>query len=111
MRTDEPKLDVQSLVMWGVTASARYLPARFDASAPIFTRLAARQERSAPILLCIDTWLNRHRTHASAKSPLGEALAGSDRSVGRVVVALSDRGPPRRRPPDRVKRGPRGGCR
>ena len=39
------------------------------------TRLAARQERSAPILLRIDAWLNRHRARASAKSPLGEALA------------------------------------
>ncbi|WP_245155806.1 IS66 family transposase, partial [Paracoccus ravus] len=39
------------------------------------TRLAARQERSAPILACIDAWLSHHRARASAKSPLGEALA------------------------------------
>ncbi len=39
------------------------------------TRLAARQDRSAPILARIDDWLRRNRARASAKSPLGEALA------------------------------------
>ena len=39
------------------------------------TRLAVRQERSAPILARIDTWLSHHRARASTKSPLGEALA------------------------------------
>ncbi len=39
------------------------------------TRLSARQGRSAPILTRIDDWLTHHRTRASAKSPLGEALA------------------------------------
>lgn len=39
------------------------------------TRLAARQDRSAPILAQIDDWLRRNRARASAKSPLGEALA------------------------------------
>lgn len=39
------------------------------------TRLAARQERSAPILARIDAWLSHHRVRASGKSPLGEALA------------------------------------
>ena len=39
------------------------------------TRLAVRLERSAPILARIDTWLSHHRARASAKSPLGEALA------------------------------------
>ena len=38
-------------------------------------RLAARQNRSAPILTRIDDWLIHHRARASAKSPLGEALA------------------------------------
>ncbi len=38
-------------------------------------RLAIRQERSAPILASIDDWLAHHRARASAKSPLGEALA------------------------------------
>ena len=39
------------------------------------TRLAARQQRSAPILARIDDWLHYHRARASAKSPLGQALA------------------------------------
>jgi hypothetical protein len=39
------------------------------------TRLAVRQDRSAPILARLDDWLTHHRTRASAKSPLGEALA------------------------------------
>ena len=39
------------------------------------TRLAIRQERSVPILARIDDWLAYHRARASAKSPLGEALA------------------------------------
>lgn len=38
------------------------------------TRLAVRQDRSAPILARLDGWLAHHRTRASAKSPLGEAL-------------------------------------
>lgn len=38
-------------------------------------RLAARQERSASILARIDACLSHHRARASAKSPLGEALA------------------------------------
>ncbi len=38
-------------------------------------RLAARQERSIPILARLDDWLRHHRARASAKSPLGEALA------------------------------------
>jgi len=39
------------------------------------TRLAARQQRSTPILARIDDWLHHHRARASAKSPLGQALA------------------------------------
>ena len=38
-------------------------------------RLAIRQQRSAPLLARIDDWLHHHRARASAKSPLGEALA------------------------------------
>ena len=38
-------------------------------------RRDARQERSAPILARLDEWLRHHRARASAKSPLGEALA------------------------------------
>lgn len=39
------------------------------------TRLGARQERAAPILARLDDWLRHHRARASAKSPLGDALA------------------------------------
>jgi hypothetical protein len=38
-------------------------------------RLIVRQDRSAPILARIDDWLAHHCARASAKSPLGEALA------------------------------------
>lgn len=38
-------------------------------------RLAARQERAAPVLARLDAWLQHHRPRASAKAPLGEALA------------------------------------
>jgi transposase len=38
-------------------------------------RLSVRQDRSAPILARLDDWLSYHRARASAKSPLGEALA------------------------------------
>jgi hypothetical protein len=38
-------------------------------------RLAARQDRSAPVLARLDDWLRHHRARASAKSSLGEALA------------------------------------
>jgi len=39
------------------------------------SRLVARQERSAQILTRLDDWLRHQRARASAKSPLGEALA------------------------------------
>lgn len=38
-------------------------------------RLAVRHNRSAAILARLDVWLNHHPARASAKSPLGEALA------------------------------------
>ncbi len=38
-------------------------------------RLAARQERTVPILARLDDWLRHYRARASAKSPLGDALA------------------------------------
>lgn len=38
-------------------------------------RLAVRQDRSVPILARLDDWLTQHCPRASAKSPLGEALA------------------------------------
>lgn len=39
------------------------------------TRLASRQERSAPILTRIDDWLHYHHASASAESTISEALA------------------------------------
>lgn len=53
------------------------------------TRLAARQERSAPIPARIDAWQSQNRARASAKSPLGEALAHIGRyrdGLGRFVT-------------------------
>ncbi len=50
------------------------IEAEIRGSAPA-TRLVIRQNRSAPILARLDDWLAHHRTRASAKSPLGEALA------------------------------------
>jgi transposase len=38
------------------------------------TRLAERQERSAPLIAELEQWLVRHRARVAAKSPLGEAL-------------------------------------
>lgn len=38
-------------------------------------RLAQRQERSAPLITDLWTWLTHHRARVAGKSPLGEALA------------------------------------
>lgn len=38
------------------------------------TRLAGKQERSAPLITDIRTWLTHHRARVAGKSPLGEAL-------------------------------------
>ncbi|WP_234908562.1 IS66 family transposase, partial [Rhizobium rhizogenes] len=38
-------------------------------------RLAGRQERSAPLIADMRTWLTHHRARVAGKSPLGEALA------------------------------------
>jgi transposase len=38
-------------------------------------RLAGRQERSAPMIADMQTWLLHHRARVAIKSPLGEALA------------------------------------
>ncbi|WP_416068708.1 IS66 family transposase (plasmid) [Rhizobium sp. ZK1] len=38
-------------------------------------RLAGRQERSAPLIADMQTWLIHHRARVATKSPLGEALA------------------------------------
>jgi transposase len=37
-------------------------------------RLAGRQERSAPLIADMRTWLTHHRARVAGKSPLGEAL-------------------------------------
>lgn len=37
-------------------------------------RLAARQERSKPLVADMETWLAHHRARVASKSPLGEAL-------------------------------------
>ncbi|MEO4045083.1 IS66 family transposase [Hoeflea sp. CAU 1731] len=37
-------------------------------------RLAARRERTAPLIADMETWLTYHRARVAAKSPLGEAL-------------------------------------
>jgi len=54
------------------------------------TRLAIRQERSGPILARIDDWLADHRARASAKSPLGEALAYIAKNRGGLGRFLTD---------------------
>jgi len=36
-------------------------------------RLAARQERAAPIIADLEAWLTHHRARVATKSPLGEA--------------------------------------
>lgn len=38
-------------------------------------RLVGRQERSAPLVANMRTWLTQHRVRVAGKSPLGEALA------------------------------------
>lgn len=38
------------------------------------TRLVGRQERSAPLIADMRTWLTQHRARVAGKSPLGEAL-------------------------------------
>ena len=50
------------------------IEAEIRGSDPV-TRLSVRQDRSAPILARLDDWLTHNRARASAKSPLGEALA------------------------------------
>lgn len=39
------------------------------------TRLVMRQERAAPVISEMQTWLTQARTSVSGKSPLGEALS------------------------------------
>ena len=58
-------------------------------------RLAAREERSVPILARLEDWLRHHGAHASAKLPLGEALtyiAKYRDGLGRGCVETRRRG-------------------
>jgi hypothetical protein len=52
--------------LYRIEAELRGLPA--DA------HLTGRQERSAPIIADMQTWLTHHRARAAGKSPLGDAL-------------------------------------
>lgn len=62
-----------------------------EPAARLAARLAARQERSAPILARIDAWLiSHHRARASAKSNLGEALAYVAKYRGGLGRFLTD---------------------
>ena len=61
-------------VIWTPLTDLYAIEAEIRGSDPA-TRLAIRQDRSALILARIDEWLRHHRARASAKSPLGEALA------------------------------------
>jgi len=54
------------------------------------TRLAARQERSKPIIDDFETWLTAHRARVSAKSPLGEALKYIAKYWGGLIRFLDD---------------------
>jgi transposase len=54
------------------------------------TRLAARQERSSPIIAAMETWLSQQRARVSNKSPLGEALSSIAKHRGGLGLFLSD---------------------
>lgn len=53
-------------------------------------RLAARQERSAPLLADLEQWLIGNRARVAAKSPLGEALKYIARYWDGLNLFLSD---------------------
>lgn len=54
------------------------------------TRLAARQERSTPLVADLEQWLIRHRARVASKSPLGEALKYIARYWDGLNLFLSD---------------------
>ncbi len=58
----------------------------FDAE----VRLAGRQERSAPLIADMHTWLVHHRARVAAKSPLGETLAYIDKYWDGLKLFLTD---------------------
>ncbi|MBB4193068.1 hypothetical protein GGE45_001653 [Rhizobium aethiopicum] len=53
-------------------------------------RLAGRQERSAPLIADMRTWLTHHRARVAGKSPLGEALAYIAKYWDRLCIFLGD---------------------
>jgi transposase len=53
-------------------------------------RLAARQERSAPVIAAMATWLSQHRARVSSKSPLGEALTYITKHWEGLCLFLTD---------------------
>ncbi len=53
-------------------------------------RLAARQERSAPIVADLESWLTHHRARVASKSPLGEALKYMAKYWGGLCLFLTD---------------------
>nr|WP_313904386.1 transposase [Rhizobium laguerreae] len=52
--------------------------------------LAGRQERSAPLIADMRSWLAHHRTRVAGKSPLGEALAYVAKYWDGLCVFLTD---------------------
>lgn len=53
-------------------------------------RLAARQQRSAPLIADLQTWLRNHRARVAKKSPLGEALSYIAKFWDGLCLFLSD---------------------
>ncbi|TCL66448.1 transposase IS66-like protein [Rhizobium sp. BK251] len=53
-------------------------------------RFTALQERSAPLIAAMRTWLMHHRARVAGKSPLGEALAYMAKYCEGLCVFLSD---------------------
>ncbi len=53
-------------------------------------RFAGRQERSAPLIADMRTWLTQHRARVAGKSPLGEALAYIAKHWDGLCVFLTD---------------------
>jgi len=53
-------------------------------------RLGGRQERSAPLIADMRTWLTQHRARVAGKSPLGEALAYMAKYWDGLCIFLAD---------------------
>lgn len=54
------------------------------------TRLAGRQERSAPLVAEMQSWLTLHRASVARKSPLGEALSYIAKYWNGLCLFLAD---------------------